>query len=111
MKNKEFEKLMMTMTMQMFAEDGGAGDGGDGAGHEDGSGDNGDGNGDGGDGGSQEPKRTYTDADVDRIVAKHKAQWEKDHKKDLDTAREEARKYERMTKEQREAEDRRKAEE
>lgn len=64
-----------------------------------------------GDGGSEQKQRTYTDADVDRIVEKHKREWEKAHKADLDTAREEARKYERMTKEQREAEDKRKAEE
>lgn len=57
------------------------------------------------------PKRTYDDAEVDRIVAKHKAEWEKQHEKDLETAKEEARKYERMSKEQREEADRKKAEE
>lgn len=56
-------------------------------------------------------KRTYDDAEVDRIVAKHRKEWEEQHKKDLDTAREEARKYERMSKEQREAADKKKAEE
>ena len=56
-------------------------------------------------------KRTYDDAEVDRIVAKHKKEWEEQHKKDLDDAREEARKYERMSKEQREAADKKKAEE
>lgn len=102
MKKKELEKLMMLIDLQRFAE----GDGGEGAG-------DGDKDGNGGDGGEEgkETPRTYTDADVDRIVAKHKAQWEAAHKKDLDTAREEARKYERMTKEQKEAEDKKKADE
>lgn len=56
-------------------------------------------------------KRTYDDAEVDRIVAKHKAEWEKQHKKDLEAAKDEARKYERMSKEQREEADKKKAEE
>lgn len=56
-------------------------------------------------------KRTYDDAEVDRIVAKHKKEWEEQHKKDLETARDEARKYERMSKEQREEADKKKAEE
>lgn len=60
---------------------------------------------------SDPPKRTYDDAEVDRIVAKHKKEWEDQHKKDLDDAREEARRYERMSKEQREAADKKKAEE
>lgn len=55
--------------------------------------------------------KKYDDAEVDRIVAKHKAEWEKKHAEDLKKATDEARKYERMTKEQKEAEDRRKAEE
>lgn len=54
-------------------------------------------------------KRTYDDAEVDRIVAKHKKEWEEQHKKDLETARDEARKYERMSKEQREEADKKKA--
>jgi len=63
-------------------------------------------------GGSDEEgkgKRSYDDADVDRIVAKHKAEWEKQHAKDLEDAKEEARKYERMSKEQREEADKKKA--
>lgn len=56
-------------------------------------------------------KRTYDDAEVDRIVAKHKKEWEEQHKKDLETARDEARKYERMSKEQREEADKKKVEE
>lgn len=56
-------------------------------------------------------KRTYDDDEVDRIVAKHKKEWEEQHKKDLETARDEARKYERMSKEQREEADKKKAEE
>ena len=55
--------------------------------------------------------KKYDDAEVDRIVAKHKAEWEKKHAEDLKKATDEARKYERMTKEQKEAEDRRKADE
>lgn len=58
-----------------------------------------------------ENKRTYDDAEVDRIVAKHKKEWEEQHKKDLEKAKDEARKYERMSKEQREEADRKKAEE
>lgn len=57
----------------------------------------------------KEKPRTYTDADVDRIVAKHKKDWEKAHAKDLEDAKEEARKYERMSKEQREEADKKKA--
>lgn len=53
--------------------------------------------------------KKYDDAEVDRIVAKHKAEWEKKHAEDLKKATDEARKYERMTKEQKEAEDKRKA--
>lgn len=55
--------------------------------------------------------RTYDDAEVDRIVAKHKAEWEKQHAADLQKATDEARKYERMSKEQKEEADRKKAEE
>ena len=47
----------------------------------------------------------------DRIVAKHKKEWEAQHAKDLEKAKDEARKYERMSKEQREEADRKKAEE
>ena len=46
-----------------------------------------------------------------RIVAKHKKEWEEQHKEDLEKAKDEARKYERMSKEQREEADRKKAEE
>lgn len=53
--------------------------------------------------------RTYDDKEVDRIVAKHKAEWEKKHAKDLEAAKEEARKYERMTQEQRDEADKKKA--
>ena len=56
-------------------------------------------------------ERTYNDAEVDRIVAKHKKEWEAQHAKDLEKAKDEARKYERMSKEQREEADRKKAEE
>lgn len=59
--------------------------------------------------GKEDSKRTYDDAEVDRIVAKHKAEWEKAHAKEVEDAKEEARKYERMSKEQREEADRKKA--
>lgn len=55
--------------------------------------------------------KKYDDAEVDRIVAKHKAEWEKKHAEDLKKATDEARKYERMSKEQKEEADRKKAEE
>lgn len=107
------EKLMCKpegFDLQLFADEGdpngnGSGTGGDG-GDEGSKGTQG-GNGDGG----QSEKRTYDDAEVDRIVAKHKAEWEKQHKKDLEAAKDEARKYERMSKEQREEADKKKAEE
>lgn len=60
---------------------------------------------------NESEKRTYDDAEVDRIVAKHKKEWEKQHEKDLEKAKDEARKYERMSKEQREEADKKKAEE
>lgn len=88
-------------------EDGGNGDGED----PDNPGDQGDQGNPDDPGKSDPPKRTYDDAEVDRIVAKHKKEWEDQHKKDLDDAREEARRYERMSKEQREAADKKKAEE
>lgn len=59
--------------------------------------------------GGEEPKRVYDDAEVDRIVAKHKAEWEKKHAADLEAAKDEARKYERMSKEQKEEADKKKA--
>ena len=106
------------MKLQLFAEDpAGAGgddpDDGDGSGGEGGTGDD---SGEGAAGKDSEGKkgsgeRTYNDAEVDRIVAKHKAEWEKQHAKDLEKAKDEARKYERMSKEQREEADRKKAEE
>ena len=96
-----------SFNLQIFAEEGGAeegsgeGDGGSGGGSEE------------GDAGKKEdPKgkpKTYSDADLDRIIAKKKADWEKQHAKDLEDAKEEARKYERMSKEQREEADKKKA--
>lgn len=89
--------------LQLFAEDG----------DDKGSDSSGDGGNDSGkdEGGDKDKPRTYTDADVDRIVAKHKADWDKAHQKALEDAKEEARKYERMTKEQKEEADRKKAQE
>lgn len=58
-----------------------------------------------------EQERSYNDAEVDRIVAKHKAEWEKAHKADLEKAKDEARKYERMSKEERAKADQLKLEE
>lgn len=94
--------------LQLFA-DGGDEGGDSGSGDGDSGGDD---SGNEGDGGKKKsPKRTYDDAEVDRIVAKHRAEWEKQHAKDLKAAKDEARKYERMSKEQREEADRKKAEE
>lgn len=99
------------LNLQMFADDDPAG--GDGTSGGDPGGNGGDGGDPANDDSKEERKpaeRTYNDADVDRIVAKHKKEWEAQHKKDLETARDEARKYERMSKEQREEIDRKKAE-
>ena len=101
--------------LQLFAEDPEGGD-------LEGSGNGGEGEKPEGSGGGKESKdrdkdgkgsgeRTYNDAEVDRIVAKHKKEWEAQHAKDLEKAKDEARKYERMSKEQREEADRKKAEE
>ena len=93
------------MNLQLFAdgEDGdGSGGGendGDDSGKDAAGGSGGDGDDKGGKDGGDKP-RTYSDADVDRIIAKKKAEWEKNHASDLEKAKEEARKYERMTKEQ-----------
>lgn len=96
MKNNDYKRLMW---LQMFADEG-AGDGAEDAG-------------DGKDEQAKEPEakdsKKYDDAEVDRIVAKHKAEWEKQHAKDLEQAKDEARKYERMSKEQKEEADRKKA--
>lgn len=95
------------LNLQVFAEDDTGDDAGDDS--DDGSddGDQDDKDPDGKKGG----KRVYDDAEVDRIVAKHRKEWEEQHKKDLEKAKDEARKYERMSKEQREEADRKKAEE
>ena len=102
--------------LQFFADEGGdAGSGEDNP--DDGGKKDPDSGGAGGDNGSDKDgpgadakkPRTYTDADVDAIVAKKYAKWEKQHAKDLEDAKEEARKYERMSKEQREEADRKKA--
>ena len=91
--------------LQVFAEEGDDGDSSNPSGEEGNDKDKDEGDKD------KDKPRTYTDADVDRIVAKHKADWEKAHQKALEDAKEEARKYERMTKEQREEADRKKAQE
>lgn len=117
MKNKLYTAFMTKdqiihgqyLDLQIFADDSeGAGEGSEDTGGGE-SGSEGDPKDDKGADGS--PKRTYDDAEVDRIVAKHKAEWEKQHAKDLEKAKDEARKYERMSKEQREEADRKKAEE
>ena len=58
---------------------------------------------------AEEGGKKYSDADVDRIVAGKFAKWQKEHEADLEKAKEEARKYERMSKEQKEEADRKKA--
>lgn len=105
---------MRRFWLQMFAEgddgDGGSeGDDGNGAGSGDGNGDDGDNGSGGGDGGGKDAgkdgdkkPRSYNDADVDRIVAKHKAEWEKQHAKDVEDAQKEAAKLAKMNKEQKE---------
>jgi len=109
-----YELKKLRWNLQLFADDG------DGAGTDpQGSGDPGEDSIDegkdskkgGNDPGDGNKPRTYTDADVDAIVAKKFAKWQKEHEKDLEKAKEEARKYERMSKEQREEADRKKAEE
>ena len=89
------------MNLRMFDEDPAAGAGGEPAGQDQGEKKNED----------KAGGKKYDDAEVDRIVAKHRAEWEKKHADDLKKATDEARKYERMTKEQKEAEDKRKADE
>lgn len=104
--------------LQMFAEEGSGGDGGQGDQGNGGSGDGNQGNdgkdgdgkdakgGDSGKGedgkGKDEGKRTYDDAEVDRIVAKHRKEWEKQHAKDIEEAKKEADKLAKMNKEQKE---------
>ena len=100
--------------LQIFAEDP-EGEGSEGSGNG-GEGENPESSGEGKEskGGAKDgngSERTYNDAEVDRIVAKLKKEWEAQHAKDLEKAKDEARKYERMSKEQREEADRKKAEE
>ena len=99
------------MNLQLFADEGESGDddgdsGGDSSGGQSGGKDE---DGSGKDEEAEKKPRTYNDAEVDRIVAKKRAEWEKAHQKDLEAAKDEARKYERMSKEQREEADRKKA--
>lgn len=115
-----YELKKMSWNLQLFADGGenegktggtepkdDKGDGAKGNGDKGGDGKHKEGDGDGKKGGTP---RTYTDADVDAIVAKKFAKWQKDHEKDLENAKEEGRKYERMSKEQREEADREKEE-
>lgn len=110
-----YELKRMSWNLQLFADDGSgeegkgteiqgtAADGDNGTGEKDAEGKEEKGK----DGGKKkDTPRTYTDADVDAIVAKKFAKWQKDHEKDLENAKEEGRKYERMSKEQREEADR-----
>ena len=98
MKLKDYKKLMFNL--RMFDDPDPAGEGGNDPAE---------------DPAKKEEEKTggkkYDDAEVDRIVAKHKAEWEKKHAEDLKKATDEARKYERMSKEQKEEADRKKAEE
>lgn len=98
MKFKDYKRMM---DLRMFDEDPAAGAGGELAGQDQGEKKNED----------KAGGKKYDDAEVDRIVAKHRAEWEKKHADDLKKATDEARKYERMSKEQKEAEDKRKADE
>ena len=99
MKFKDYKKFMM-FNLRMFDEDPAAGaDENDKKDEEKGK--------------DQEDKggKKYDDAEVDRIVAKHRAEWEKKHAEEIKKATDEARKYERMSKEQKEEADKKKAEE
>ena len=99
MKFKDYKKFMM-FNLRMFDDDPAAeADEGDKKDEEKGK--------------DQEDKggKKYDDAEVDRIVAKHRAEWEKKHAEEIKKATDEARKYERMSKEQKEEADRKKAEE
>ena len=98
MKFKDYKRMM---NLRMFDEDPAAGAVGEPAGQDHGEKKNED----------KAGGKKYDDAEVDRIVAKHRAEWEKKHADDLKKATDEARKYERMSKEQKEAEDKRKADE
>lgn len=98
MKFKDYKQMM---NLRMFDEEPAAGAGGEPSGQDQGEKKNEDKSG----------GKKYDDAEVDRIVAKHRAEWEKKHADDLKKATDEARKYERMSKEQKEAEDKRKADE
>lgn len=100
MKFKDYKKMMFNL--RMFDEDPNPADeGGKDPKPEDGK----------EDAGKETGGKKYDDAEVDRIVAKHRAEWEKKHAEDLKKATDEARKYERMSKEQKEEADRKKAEE
>lgn len=100
--------------LQLFAEDDSAGGGEDDSakGKDGQGGTDKDESGSGKEGGSKqdgsdkddksESKRTYDDAEVDRIVAKHKKQWEEKHAKDVEDAKKEAEKLAKMNKEQKE---------
>ena len=111
--------------LQQFADDGDGGEGGQGDQGNAGSGDGNQGNdGKGGDGkdpkdgdsgksgdkGGDDGKRTYDDAEVDRIVAKHRKEWEKQHAKDVEEARKEADKLAKMNEEQKKQYEREKLE-
>lgn len=107
-----YELKKIRWDLQLFADDGddaGADPQGSGENGDDGSGNSKDSDKGGKDTGDGNKPRTYTDADVDAIVAKKFAKWQKEHEKDLEKAKEEARKYERMSKEQREEADKKKA--
>ena len=99
----------MRFNLQIFAEGDDPGD--DSAGDDDAEGTGGAEKDKDPEGDNKPGKRTYDDAEVDRIVAKHRKEWEEQHKKDLEKAKDEARKYERMSKEQREEADKKKTEE
>lgn len=117
--NREINEMRRyRFRLQLFAEDDGAGSGtddsagksensgsGDGSAKGAGTGTDGSEKTDGKSGkskGGEEDKRTYDDAEVDRIVAKHKKQWEEQHAKDIEDARKEADKLAKMNKEQKE---------
>lgn len=110
MKLKELK--LFTMNLQKFTEGDSDGENSDVGGDSGAKGDGGEDSSADDEGGKKgEQERSYNDAEVDRIVAKHKAEWERAHKADLEKAKDEARKYERMSKEERAKADQLKAEE
>lgn len=98
----EKSRFLLPLNLQLFADGSGNGDGA-GSGGEGGQGE-GQGQGDGGKGGEGEGNKTFSQADIDRILGerlgKEKAKWERDLQVKLDEAKTEAEKLAKMNAEQ-----------